>query len=150
MNLRAALLADLTPHERLRITVVSILLVILGFITWALGLIPLPGPQGFVYAAEFDAKVHAIVGDVQKDLGELKQQSQQTAAKVDKVSIALDAVLADYYSKRINEAMRRRCKLSSSEVDERVRLWQQINQDVLLYRQYSGDSTYQRPSCDEV
>jgi hypothetical protein len=150
MGVRDALTRDLTPVERWRVALVTTLMGIFSFIFWSLGLIPLPGDHGFIYAATFETRVQAVVGDVKKELGELKQQSQQTAAKVDKVAAGLDAVLTDYYSKRITSAVRQRCKLPVTDVDERARLWEQINSDVRFYRQYSGDATYQRPSCEEV
>lgn len=123
-------------------------LVMSGLWVWAFGKAPvISNPDGFVLRVTLAGDVRTIVG---KDIDDLKRQSTETAAKVDNIKISLDAILADYYSKRVKEAVRQRCKLAENAISERDRLWDQINKDLNLYRVYSGDSQWQRPSCGEV
>lgn len=130
-----------------RVLVVIAILVMMGMWVWAVGQIPIPGEHGFVFAAELDDKIKGKVG---QDIDQLKKQTAETSTKVDNIKIALDQILADYYSKRIKDAVRQRCKIPLTDTAERDRLWDQMAKDVNLYRQYSGDQNYIRPSCQEV
>lgn len=124
-----------------------VLLAMIGLWSWAFGLVPIAGEHGFVLQAELDQRVKDGVG---KDIDALKKQSAETSTKVDNIKTALDQILADYYSKRIKDAVRQRCKLPSNAIEDRDRLWDQITKDVNLYRIYSGDSNYERPTCVDV
>lgn len=130
-----------------RVAIVIAVLAMCFLWVWAFGQIPIPGEHGFVFHAELTRAIQQQVG---KDIDDLKKQSGETSTKVDKIKVALDQILADYYSKRIKEAVRQRCKLPSTAIEDRDRLWDQITQDVNLYRSYSGDRYYERPSCAEV
>lgn len=143
MGIREKLTQDISREVMVVMTVIAML----GMWMWAFGKVPVEGEHGFVLKATLAADVKTIVG---KDIDELKQQSAQTSTKVDQIKVALDAILADYYSKRIKDATRQRCKLGAADTAERDRLWDQINADLNLYRMYSGDQNYQRPSCSEV
>lgn len=143
MGIRDTLLQNL-PKE---VLIVVSILVMVGLWTWAFGKVPIEGQEGFVMRVTLANDVKTIVG---RDIDELKKQSKETSQKVDNIKVALDQILADYYSKRIKAAVRQRCKLNPLETSERDRLWDQINQDVNLYKQYSGDREYQRPTCSEV
>lgn len=127
--------------------VVVIILAMAGLWSWALGFVPIPGDYGFVYKAELHDTLQKGVG---QDIDQLKKQSAETSTKVDNIKTALDQILADYYSKRIKDAVRQRCKLPPTAVEDRDRLWDQITKDVNLYRIYSGDGHYERPTCLEV
>lgn len=143
MGIKEILTNDLTPRATLVVTIIGML----GLWAWAFGKVPVVGQDGFVLRVTLAGDVRTIVG---KDIDDLKRQSTETAAKVDNIKISLDAILADYYSKRVKEGVRQRCKLAESAISERDRLWDQINKDLNLYRVYSGDSQWQRPSCGEV
>lgn len=130
-----------------RVSLVMTVLAMCGLWAWALGKVPIPGEHGFVYQTELKAQVQQQVG---QDIDQLKKQTAETSTKVDNIKTALDQILADYYSKRVQDEVRRRCKLPLTETEERARLWDQITKDVNLYRIYSGDSNYDRPSCAEV
>lgn len=130
-----------------RALIVLSILVMMGMWIWALGQIPIPGEHGFVLAAELDAVIQGKVG---QDIDSLKKQSKETSTKVDNIKVALDQILADYYSKRIKDGVRQRCKLPPASVEDRDRLWDQITKDVNLYKIYSGDQSYIRPTCFEV
>lgn len=119
-----------------------------GLWVWAFGKAPIVAdPDGFVMQVHLAESVRTIVG---KDIEDLKQQAKETSRKVDNIKTALDAILADYYIKRVRDATRKRCKLPLNETSERDRLWDQIGKDLNLYRIYSGDSTLQRPTCRDV
>jgi len=137
----------LTSGMSREVIIVMVLLAMTGLWAWAFGKVPIDGEHGFVMRVTLSDDVKTIVG---KDVEGLKKQSQETSQKVDNIKIALDRILADYYSKRIKDATRQRCKLPLGEIAERDRLWDQINGDVNLYRQYSGDTSYQRPTCQDV
>lgn len=125
-----------------------VLLAMCGLWAWAFGKVPVEGEHGFVLRASLADGVKTIVGD---DIDGLKTQSAQTSKQVTDIKIALDQILADYYSKRVKDGVRQRCKLNPLlDIGERDRLWDQINKDLNLYRIYSGDITWQRPSCSEV
>ena len=143
MGLRDVLLHDITPRATLVVTIVGMI----GLWAWAFGKVPVVGEDGFVLRVTLAKDVQTIVGG---DINDLKRQSADTSKKVDNIKVALDAILADYYSKRVKEATRQRCKLPPTETAERDRLWDQINLDLNLYRIYSGDMQWQRPSCSEV
>lgn len=129
------------------IMLVIIVLGMLGLWAWAFGQVPIAGEHGFVLKATLAGDVKTIVGN---DVDDLRRQSAETSKKVDNIKVALDAILADYYSKRVKDATRQRCKLPPGETGERDRLWDQIGKDLNLYRIYSGDSTFQRPTCQDV
>lgn len=133
----------LPPKVLLIVVVISMC----GLWAWAFGQIPVEGQHGFVLKETLANDVQRIVGS---DIEALKKQSATTERKVDRIKVALDRILADYYSKRIKDATRQRCKLPVGETAERDRLWDQINSDLNLYRMYSGDERYQRPTCGEV
>lgn len=144
MGIRDALTHEITP----RVALVVITLAMCTLWVWAFGKAPIAAEQdGFVMRIHLASDVQTIVG---KDIDELKKQSNDTSRKVDNIKVALDQILADYYSKRIKDATRQRCKLPPAETGERDRLWDQISQDVSLYKVYSGDSGYQRPTCSDV
>lgn len=143
MGIRDTLTKDISREVLLVIIVIGML----GLWAWAFGKVPIDGEHGFVMRVTLATDVQTIVG---KDINDLKAQSHETAQKVDNIKIALDAILADYYSKRVKDATRQRCKLAPLETGERDRLWDQIGKDVNLYRIYSGDGTYQRPTCSDV
>lgn len=130
-----------------RVMLVMTVIAMMGLWAWALGKVPIPGEHGFVFQSEVNAQIQQQVG---KDIDQLKKQSAETSTKVDNIKVALDAILADYYSKRIKDAVRQRCKLPPTQVEDRDRLWDQITRDVGLYRQYSGDLNYERPTCTDV
>lgn len=135
----------LTSQFTWRTTVSVVLLAMMGMWAWATGHAPIEGQHGFVLRQSLVGEVQTIVG---KDIDDLKKQQSTTEAKVDSIKSSLDAVLADLYAKRIFENTRKRCKATDNE--ERARLFNEINKDVNLYRIYSGDSIYQKPTCDEV
>lgn len=143
MGFREALMKDISREVML----VAIVLAMCGLWLWAFGKVPIEGQDGFVLRVTLASDVQTIVG---KDIGDLKQQSAETSKKVDNIKVALDAILADYYSKRVKDATRQRCKLPPTETGERDRLWDQIGKDLNLYRIYSGDTTFQRPTCSDV
>lgn len=130
-----------------KVIAMIVLLAMIGLWAWAFGMVPVTGEHGFVLRAELPLLIQAQQGH---DIDELKKQAAETSTKVDNIKTALDQILADYYSKRVQDGVRRRCKLSPLETEERARLWDQITRDVNLYRIYSGDSNYERPSCSEV
>lgn len=130
-----------------KVVTMLIVLAMLGLWTWALGKMPIPGEHGFVYQAELKQQIQSAVGS---DIDSLKTQSAETSTKVDSIKTALDQILADYYSKRVIDEVRRRCKLAAGEMDEKARLFDQINKDVNLYRIYSGDTSYVRPTCADI
>lgn len=144
MGLREALTKDISRE----VILVVIVLAMCSLWVWAFGKVPVVAdPDGFVMRVHLASDVQTIVG---KDIDELKHQSAKTEQKVDNIKVALDAILADYYSKRIKDATRQRCKLPLGETGERDRLWDQISKDINLYRIYSGDVTFQRPTCLDV
>lgn len=126
---------------------VVIILAMAGLWSWALGMVPIPGQYGFVYQAELSQKIQDGVG---KDIDALKSQTRETSTKVDNIKTALDQILADYYSKRIRDGVRQRCKLPPTAVEERDRLWDQVTKDLNLYHIYSGDKSFERPTCLDV
>lgn len=139
----SALKNEFTP----RVTIVIIIVAMAGLWAWAFGKVPIAGDHGFVLRASLAGDVKTIVG---KDVDELKAESAKTSRQVSDIKVALDQILADYYSKRIKDAVRQRCKLNPIDTGERDRLWDQINRDVYLYKQYSKDEYYTRPTCSEV
>lgn len=144
MGMREALSSEITP----RVALVVLTLAMCGLWVWAFGKAPIVADQdGFVLRIHLASDVQTIVG---KDIDDLKKQSADTSRKVDNIKVALDAILADYYSKRIKDATRQRCKLPLAEIGERDRLWDQISKDLNLYRGYSGDTGFQRPTCQDV
>jgi hypothetical protein len=138
---------SLTSGFSREVVIVIVLLAQVGLWVWAFGKVPIPGEHGFVFKSQLAAETQTIVG---QRVDELKRESRETAKKVDNIKVALDQILADYYSKRIKDAVRQRCKLHPLETAERDRLWDQINRDVTLYKMYSGDTEYIRPTCSEV
>lgn len=130
-----------------KVIFVIVILAMCGLWAWALGQVPIPGEHGFVYQAELDQRIHTAVG---QDIDSLKKETAETSTKVDSIKVALDRILADYYSKLVIDETRRRCKLPATEIDERIRLFDQINKDVNLYRIYSGDVNYLRPTCADL
>ncbi len=151
MGIKETLTKDLSRE-------VMLVILVLGMCSlwvWAFGKVPIIAEHdGFVLRVNLPGDVQTIVGkdidDLRKQSSETSKKIDQTASKVDNIKVALDAILADYYSKRVKEAVRQRCKLPLTEIGERDRLWDQINRDLNLYRVYSGDRDWQRPSCGEV
>jgi hypothetical protein len=143
VGIKETLTNDFTP----RVTIVIVLLAMTGLWAWAFGKVPIPGDHGFVLRVQLAGDVQTIVG---KDINDLKAASKETSEKVDNIKVALDQILADYYNKRVKDAVRQRCKLNPLETAERDRLWDQINKDWNLYRIYSGDRETPRPTCSDV
>lgn len=143
MNIKETLANEFTP----RVTIVIIIVAMAGLWLWAFGKVPIPGDHGFVLRVSLAGDVKTIVGD---DIDDLKKQSGETSKQVNDIKMALDQILADYYSKRVKDGVRQRCKTDILNTAERDRLWDQINKDLNLYRIYSGDMDWQRPTCSEV
>lgn len=143
MGIKETLTQEITP----KVAIVIVVLAMCGLWAWAFGKIPIEGQNGFVMRITLASDVQTIVG---KDIDDLKKQAGETSKKVDNIKTALDQILADYYSKRVKDGVRQRCKLNPLETAERDRLWDQINKDLNLYRIYSGDTEWQRPTCGEV
>lgn len=141
------MLDNLLHNVPQKVSLVIAVVAMMGLWLWALGKVPIPGEYGFVYQAEISKRIKLEVG---QDIDQLKKQSAETSTKVDNIKVALDQILADYYSKRIKDGVRQRCKLPVTAVEDRDRLWDQITKDVNLYRMYSGDLHYERPSCSDV
>lgn len=138
----------LTKDFSREVIIVVIVLAMMGLWAWAFGKVPIAAERdGFVLRISLAGDVQTIVG---KDIDDLKKQGGETSKQVQDIKTALDQILADYYSKRVKDGVRQRCKLNPLDTSERDRLWDQITKDMNLYRIYSGDVEWQRPTCGEV
>lgn len=143
MGLKETLTKDISRE----VIVVIVVLAMCGLWVWAFGGVPIKGQDGFVLRVTLASDVQTIVG---KDIDELKRQTTEMSSQTREIKTALDQILADYYAKRVKDGVRQRCKLSPLDTAERDRLWDQINEDLRMYRIYSGDMDWQRPTCGEV
>lgn len=146
-----ALLPPLPKKKLWEVTIAICVMLLLVFATWATGLYAFMGFPGLVKAGEVQTMISNQTQDVKQEVGKIKQQTQETNAKVDALTGALNAVLAELFAKKIRESVRQRCKTPNENYSERATINDQIYNDQREYRKYSETkSDYPLPACGEV